>query len=113
MHKAWSVWSQHASAMGCEPRSNPVGSVSGTLQANRHLSSLNIKRLHRERWKEEEKATLTLCKSAERLMRYLLQIVISQLVKNHPQKVPFMLVNESSGRLFVQDKEEVNKIQTA
>lgn len=56
---------------------------------------------------------LTLCNSAECLMRYLLQIVISQLVKNHPQKVPFMLVNESTGRLFVQDKEEVNKIQTA
>lgn len=45
-------------------------------------------------------------------MRYLLQIVISQLVKNHPQKVPFMLVNESSGSFFVQDKEYVKKNQT-
>lgn len=70
---------------------------------------MNIKRQHRKRWKVEGKTALTLRKSAEPLMRYLLQIVISQLVKNHPQKVPFMLVNESSERFFVQDKEYVKK----
>lgn len=42
-------------------------------------------------------------------MRYLLQIGISRLVKNHPRKVPFVLVKESSGKLFVQDKEGVKK----
>lgn len=42
-------------------------------------------------------------------MRYLLQIGISRLVKNHPRKVPFVLVKESSGKLFVQDKEEIKK----
>lgn len=86
-----------------------VSSVTGTVQTNEHLSSLNIKRHHRKRWKAEGKAALNLCKSAKPLMRYLLQIVISQLVKNHLQKMPFMLVNESSGRLFVWDKECVKK----
>lgn len=42
-------------------------------------------------------------------MRYLLQIGISRLVKNHPRKVPFVLVKESSGKLFVQDKEGAKK----
>lgn len=86
-----------------------MSKVTGTVQTNKHLSSLNTKRQHRKRWKVEGKTALTLRKSAEPLMRYLLQIVISQLVKNHPQKVPFMLVNESSERFFVQDKEYVKK----
>lgn len=83
--------------------------VTGTLQNKENLNSLNISRQHRKRWKLEGETALTLQKSAEPLMRHLLQIVISQLVKNHPQEVPFMLVNESSGRVFVRDKECVKK----
>jgi len=89
-----------------------VSSVTGTVQTNKHLSSLNIKRQQRKRWKAEGETAFTLRKSAEPLMRYLLQIVISQLVRNHPQKVPFVLVNESSGRYFVQDIELVKKNTT-
>lgn len=89
-----------------------MSSVTGSLPTYEHLSCLAIKRQDGERWTEEGKTALTLCKSAEPLMRYLLQIAIGQLVKNQPQKVPFVLVNKSSGKLFVQDKEEVKKIQT-
>lgn len=77
-----------------------MSSVTGTAQNKENLNSLDINRQHRKRWDLEGKTALTLHESAESLMRYLLQIVISQQVKNHPQEVPFMLVNESSGRSF-------------
>lgn len=78
-----------------------MSSVTGTLQNKENFSSLNINRQHRKRWKLEGEAALIPHKSAEALMRYLLQIVISQLVKDHSQEVPFMLVNESSRRVFL------------
>lgn len=106
-HSPGQVWSMWPSATEQKPRIHP--SEQGNWDCSKHLSSLSIKSQHRKRWKVEGKTAVTLRKSAEPLMRYLLQIIISQLVKNHPQKVPFMLVNESSGRFFVQDKEHVKK----
>lgn len=72
-----------------------MSSVTGTLQNKENFSSLNINRQHTKIWKLEGETALILYRSAEPLMRYLLQIVISQLVKDHFQEVPFMLVNES------------------
>lgn len=62
------MWSQHASAMGCEPMIQPSGQCMWDPSSQPASKQLEHQKVHRERWKEEKKATFTLCKSAENLI---------------------------------------------